>query len=163
RPIHKDGFVKEWVDEGFIAMESPNDPKPSIKIENGIVVELDGKKKEDFDLIDSFIALHGIELDKAEQVMSMDSNLIANKLVDPNTPRSEIADLTTSMTPAKAVDVLNRMNVVEMMMAVQKMRSRKRTATQAHITNLQDNPVQIAADAAEGALRGFAEQESTTA
>lgn len=163
RPVHKDGFVKEWVDEGFIAMESPNDPKPSIKIENGIVVELDGKKKEDFDLIDSFIALHGIELDKAEQVMSMDSNLIANKLVDPNTPRSEIADLTTSMTPAKAVDVLNRMNVVEMMMAVQKMRSRKRTATQAHITNLQDNPVQIAADAAEGALRGFAEQESTTA
>lgn len=163
RPIHKDGFVKEWVDEGFIAMESPNDPKPSIKIENGVVVELDGKKQEDFDLIDSFIALHGIELDKAEQVMSMDSNLIATKLVDPNIPRSEISDLTTSMTPAKAVDVLNRMNVVEMMMAVQKMRSRKRTATQGHITNVQDNPVQIAADAAEGALRGFAEHESTTA
>ena len=163
RPIHKDGFVKEWVDEGFIAMESPNDPQPSIKIENGIVIEMDGKKKEDFDLIDSFIALHGIELDKAEQVMSMDSNQIANMLVDPNTPRSEISDLTTSMTPAKAVDVLNRMNVVEMMMSVQKMRARKTTATQAHITNLQDNPVQIAADAAEGALRGFAEQESTTA
>src|SRR5699024_2310493 len=112
---------------------------------------------------DSVVGLQCIELDKGEQVMSMDSNLIANKLVDPNTPRSEISDLTTSMTPAKAVDVLNRMNVVEMMMSVQKMRARKTTATQAHITNLQDNPVQIAADAAEGALRGFAEQESTTA
>lgn len=44
RPVNKDGFVKEWPEVGFIAMESPNDPKPSIKIENGKVVELDGKK-----------------------------------------------------------------------------------------------------------------------
>lgn len=31
RPVNQDGFVKEWIEEGFIAMESPNDPKPSIK------------------------------------------------------------------------------------------------------------------------------------
>ena len=34
RPVNQDGFVKEWIEEGFIAMESPNDPKPSIKIVN---------------------------------------------------------------------------------------------------------------------------------
>ncbi|MEG7483330.1 propanediol/glycerol family dehydratase large subunit, partial [Citrobacter freundii] len=42
RPVNQDGFVKEWIEEGFIAMESPNDPKPSIKIVNGTVTELDG-------------------------------------------------------------------------------------------------------------------------
>lgn len=40
RPVNQDGFVKEWIEEGFIAMESPNDPKPSIKIVNGAVTEL---------------------------------------------------------------------------------------------------------------------------
>ena len=32
RPVNQDGFVKEWIEEGFIAMESPNDPKPSSKL-----------------------------------------------------------------------------------------------------------------------------------
>ncbi|WEG72518.1 propanediol/glycerol family dehydratase large subunit [Vagococcus intermedius] len=163
RPIHEDGFVKEWIDEGFIAMESPNDPKPSIKIENGIITELDGKKREDFDLIDNYIASHGIDKDNAEKVLAMDSVLLARMLCDPNVSREEIIDLTTSMTPAKTVEVVSQMNVVEMMMAMQKMRPRRRPATQSHVTNLRDNPVQIAADAAEGALRGFAEQETTVA
>ena len=57
RPVNQDGYVKEWVEEGFIAMESPQDPKPSLKIEGGRIVELDGKRREDFDLIDTFIAL----------------------------------------------------------------------------------------------------------
>lgn len=51
RPVNQDGFVKEWIEEGFIAMESPNDPKPSIKIVNGAVTELDGKPVSEFDLI----------------------------------------------------------------------------------------------------------------
>ncbi len=48
RPVNQDGYVKEWVEEGFIAMESPQDPKPSLKIEGGRIVELDGKRREDF-------------------------------------------------------------------------------------------------------------------
>ena len=78
RPINQDGFVKEWVEEGLVAMDSPNDPKPSIRIENGIVVELDGKSREDFDLIDQFIATYGIDLKHAEEVVRMDSKEIAN-------------------------------------------------------------------------------------
>ncbi|MEG0552931.1 MAG: propanediol/glycerol family dehydratase large subunit [Carnobacterium sp.] len=163
RSIHKDGFVKEWIEEGFIAMESPNDPKPSIKIENGIITELDGKIREDFDLIDYYIADYGIEKGNAEKVLAMDSVKLANMLCDPNISRSIIIGLTTSMTPAKVVEVVSQMNVVEMMMAMQKMHSRRRPATQSHVTNLRDNPVQIAADAAEGAFRGFAEQETTVA
>ncbi|MEI6858516.1 MAG: propanediol/glycerol family dehydratase large subunit [Shewanella sp.] len=163
RPINQDGFVKEWVEEGFIAMDSPNDPSPSIKIVSGEVVELDGKKKSEFDLIDHFIAEYGINLANAEKVMAMDSVKLANMLCDPNVPRKEIIPLTTSMTPAKIVNVVSKMNVVEMMMAVQKMRARKTPSQQAHVTNVKDNPVQIAADAAEAAIRGFDEQETTVA
>ncbi|EAC8497101.1 propanediol/glycerol family dehydratase large subunit [Listeria monocytogenes] len=163
RPVNQDGFVKEWIEEGLIAMESPNDPKPSIKIENGKVVEMDSKKLADFDLIDHFIAKYGVDLSRAEEVMQMDSVKLANMLCDPNVPREKIVLLTTAMTPAKIVEVVSQMNVVEMMMSMQKMRSRRIPTTQAHVTNLRDNPVQIAADAAEAAIRGFDEQETTVA
>lgn len=163
RPVNQDGFVKEWIEEGLIAMESPNDPKPSIKIENGKVVEMDSKKLAEFDLIDHFIAKYGIDLSRVEEVMQMDSVKLANMLCDPNVPREKIVLLTTAMTPAKIVEVVSQMNVVEMMMSMQKMRSRRTPTTQAHVTNLRDNPVQIAADAAEAAIRGFDEQETTVA
>ncbi|HCW3168863.1 TPA: propanediol/glycerol family dehydratase large subunit [Listeria monocytogenes] len=163
RPVNQDGFVKEWIEEGLIAMESPNDPKPSIKIENGKVVEMDSKNLADFDLIDHFIAKYGVDLSRAEEVMQMDSVKLANMLCDPNVPREKIVLLTTAMTPAKIVEVVSQMNVVEMMMSMQKMRSRRTPTTQAHVINLRDNPVQIAADAAEAAIRGFDEQETTVA
>lgn len=161
RPVNKDGFIGEWPEEGLIAMQSPYDPKPSIKIENGKIVELDGKKREDFDMIDRFVADYGIKIDKAEEAMAMSSVEIAKMLVDVNVDRDTIVDITTSLTPAKIVEVVAEMNVVEMMMAVQKMRARRTPANQCHITNLKDNPVQIAADAAEAAVRGFAEMETT--
>ncbi|MBN6206353.1 propanediol/glycerol family dehydratase large subunit [Ralstonia pickettii] len=161
RPVNKDGFVNEWPEVGFIAMESPNDPKPSIHIENGKVVELDGKKRDEFDFLDRFIADYGINLDNAEQVMNTDSLELARMLVDINVPREKIVPLTTAMTPAKIVEVVEKLNVVEMMMALQKMRARKTPSNQCHVTNVKDNPVLIAADAAEAALRGFDEQETT--
>ena len=46
-------------------------------------------------------------------------------------------------------------------MALQKMRARRTPSNQCHVTNLKDNPVQIAADAAEAGIRGFSEQETT--
>ena len=102
RPVNQDGFVKEWIEEGFIAMESPNDPKPSIKIVNGVVTELDGKPDSQFDLIDHFIARYGINLARAEEVIAMDSVNLTNMLCDPNVKRSDIVPLTTAMTPAKS-------------------------------------------------------------
>lgn len=163
RPVNQDGFVKEWADKGLIAMNSPNDPKPSITITNGRVEELDGTQRKDFDLNDRFIADHAINLENAEAVMAMDSVLLAKMLCDINVEREKIIKLTTAMTPAKIVEVVGHMNVVEMMMSLQKMRARKTPSNQCHITNLKDNPVQIAADAAEAAIRGFDEMETTVA
>ena len=161
RPVNQDGFVKEWPEVGMIAMEGPNDPTPSIKIENGIVTELDGKPRSDFDMLDYFIADHAINLEKTNEVMSMNSLELARMLVDINVKRSEIVGLTTAMTPAKITEVVSQLNVLEMMMALTKMRARQRPSNQCHVTNVKDNPIQIAADAAEAALRGFDEQETT--
>ncbi len=46
-------------------------------------------------------------------------------LVDIHVSREEIIAITTAITPAKAVEVMAQMNVVEMMMALQKMRARR--------------------------------------
>ncbi|MEL7661375.1 propanediol/glycerol family dehydratase large subunit [Acetobacterium wieringae] len=161
RPVKKDGFVKEWPEVGLIAMNSPQDPTPSLVVENGVVVELDGKKRADFDMLDTFIANYAIRLEKAQEYMAMDSLKIANMLVDINVPRDVVVDITTSITPAKIVEVLGHMTVLEMMMAQSKMRARLMPSNQCHVTNVKDNMVQIAADAAEAAIRGFDEQETT--
>lgn len=161
RPVNQDGFVTEWPEVGLIAMENPGDPVPSIRIENGVIVEMDSKQRADFDMIDTFIANYGINLDRAEEVAKMDSVQLARMMVDINVPRDEIVSLTTCMTPAKLTEVVSQLTVLEMMMAVSKMRPRKQPFNQCHVTNLADNPVLIAADAAEAALRGFVEQETT--
>ena len=161
RPVNLDGFINEWPEMGFAAMSSPYDPKPSIKIENGKVVELDGKVRADFDFIDQFIADYAIDLERAESSMAVPSLDIARMIVDIHVSRKEILELITGITPAKMTEVMNYLNVVELMMGMQKIRARKAPGNQAHITNLKDDPVQLAADAAEGALRGFAEEETT--
>jgi propanediol dehydratase large subunit len=161
RPINQDSFINEWPEKGFIAMVSPYDSEPSIQVQNGKIVEMDGKRRENFDFLDSFIADHAIDLKQAEESMAMDNVKIARMLVDIYVDRKTIIKVVSGLTPAKIVRVVNELNVVEMMMAMQKMRARKTPANQAHITNLKDNPVLIAADAAEGALRGFREEETT--
>ena len=127
-------------------------------LENNIITELDGKKREDFDFLDQFIADYAIRTDRAEASMAVPSLEIARKIVDINVSRKEILEIVYGITPAKMAEVINCLNVVEMMMGMQKMRARKIPGNQAHITNLKDDPVQIAADAAEGALRGFSER-----
>ena len=161
RPVNMDGYIEEWPEMGFAAMSSPYDPEPSIKIVDGVVVELDKKKRENFDFIDQFIADYAINLEKAEASMALSSLEIARKIVDIHVSRKEVLEIISGITPAKMVQIMNHLNVVELMMGMQKMRARKTPGNQAHITNLKDDPVQIAADAAEGALRGFAEEETT--
>ena len=161
RPVNQDGLIGEWPEEGLIAMDSPFDPVSSVKVDNGLIVELDGKRRDQFDMIDRFIADYAINVERTEQAMRLEAVEIARMLVDIHVSREEIIAITTAITPAKAVEVMAQMNVVEMMMALQKMRARRTPSNQCHVTNLKDNPVQIAADAAEAGIRGFSEQETT--
>jgi propanediol dehydratase large subunit len=163
RAVNKDGFVTEWPEVGMIAMGSPNDPNPSIKVQNGSIVEMDGKRREDFDFNEIFIANYAINTAIAEEMMAIPSVDIARMIVDINVPREKVVKVFSGLTPAKIAAVIDELNVVEMMMGLQKMRARRTPSNQAHVTNLQDNPALLAADAAEATAYGFTEIETTVA
>lgn len=163
KPINQDTFFVEWPEGGLSAMNSPYDPKPSIVIKNGVIVEMDGRQKESFDSIEHFIANYGINIENAGYAMGLEAKQIARMIVDIHVNREEVIQITTAITPAKMLEVVKCLNAVETMMGQMKMRIRKIPANQAHVTNIRDHPVLLAADAAEAALRGFSEIETTCA
>ncbi len=161
RPVNQETFIRPWPETGLIAVASPLDPVASIQIDGGEIVEMDGVPREQFDLIDYFIANHAMNIDVAERAMKTPALEIARMLVDINVPRTEILDLISGCTAAKLVEIVAEMNVLEMMMGLAKMRARRTPANQAHVTNRKEHPALLAADAAEAALRGFSEVETT--
>jgi propanediol dehydratase large subunit len=161
RPVNKETFVSPLPEAGLIPIDSPGDPKPGLIMEEGRITKMDGVARPDFDMLDRFIADSCIDIEKAEKAMATDSLDIARMMVDINVARQEVLDITLGCTPAKLVDIVRHMNVLEMMMGLAKLRARKSPANQAHVTNRQDNPALLAADAAEAALRGFDELETT--
>lgn len=163
RAVNLDGFVHEAPDLGFVAMASPGDPIASIAIENGLVVEMDGKPRASFDLIDRFIASHAIDIAVAPEAMAIPSLEFARRMVDPAVPAAELRRLASGITPARAAEILAHLDVVELMMAAHKLRARRTPANQAHVTNAKDEPALLAADAAAATLAGFREVETTVA
>ena len=161
RDINKETFVEPWPEAGLVVADSPYDPQPSLVIEDGRVLELDGAPCDEFDALDRFIVAHALDLELAETAMAIPSRDYARMLADINVPRADIARLVGGCTPAKLTDIIRHMNVLEMMMGLAKMRIRRVPANQAHVTNWREHPALLAADAAEAALRGFAEVETT--
>jgi len=161
RDINRETFVEPWPEVGLIVADSPFDPSPNLRLEDGRVVEIDGRQRADFDMLDLFIADHGLDLSVAEQAMQLPALQIARMLADINVPRGEVLRLAAGCTPAKLVEIIRHMSVLEMMIGLAKMRVRRTPANQAHVTNKREHPALLAADAAEAALRGFAEIETT--
>jgi len=161
RPISRDNLVPEDPVLGLVAFSSPFDPEPSLRIEQGRVVELDGKPEEEFDLIDEFVARHGLDLAVAEEATALDTVEFARMVVDPAVPRAEVTRLTAGMTPAKIAATLALLTPVEILQAMQKMRVRRTPSIQAHVTNRVDHPLLIAADGAAAVAHGFRELETT--
>ncbi len=161
RTINRDSFIQEWPETGLILFNSPNDPKAQIRVSAGRIVEMDCKPEAEFDLLDRFIALHAIDARVAVDAMALPSLDIARMLADFNVSRAEVVRIISGLTPARLMEVVNHLNVVEMMMALQKMRSRRTPSNQAHVTNRKENPALLAADAAEAVERGFTELETT--
>ena len=90
RPVNLDGYINEWPEMGFIAMNSPYDPKPSVKVEDGRIVELDGKTRDEFDFIDQFIADYAINVDRA--AASMGGSVPGDRTEDRGHPRIKKGD-----------------------------------------------------------------------
>ncbi|MBZ5546165.1 MAG: propanediol/glycerol family dehydratase large subunit [Acidobacteriia bacterium] len=161
RAINRDSFIHEWAEPGLVLFNGPSDPKPQVRVQDGRIVELDGKPEAEFDMLDRFIARYAIDVSIAPQAMALDPLAISRMLVDLQTPRREVVRILSGLTPARLVEVVNLLNVVEMMMAMQKMRARRTPSNQAHVTNRKENPALLAADAAEAVERGFSELETT--
>lgn len=159
--VNLDGFAVPDAELGLVAFDSPHDPVPSLVLEDGRVVELDGTSAAEFDLIDEFIALHGIDLAVAPEAMATSDLAFARMLVDPFTARAEVVRLAAGMTPAKLARVLALLRPAELVLAMTKCRARRTPSNQAHVTNRSDDPLQLAADAATAAAFGFREVETT--
>ena len=157
RHLSLDRFAVEDPENGFCASASPNDPAPSLVIEHGRIIEMDGIPASEFDMIDEFIARHYFDLTIAEAAMAMDSLEFAQMLVDVNVPRERLVKLSAGMTPAKLAETLGHLSMLELAFANSKLRCRRQPGNQAHVTNAKDDPLQMAADAATAALYGFDE------
>jgi propanediol dehydratase large subunit len=142
-------------------MNGPNDPEPGVVVEDGRVVTLDGRREEEFDAIDRFVVRYGIDLEVAAEAAALPDEEVARRLVAVDVQRDELVRLSRGLTPARLARVVGMLDAVELMFALKKLRARRRPANQAHVTNLKENPALLAADAAEAALRGFAEIETT--
>jgi propanediol dehydratase large subunit len=161
REVRLEAIVDPRPELGLTAMDGPADPRPSLVIRDGRIVELDGRSMDDFDVIDRFLAAHGIDVEVAPEAMAIPEPALARMLVDVDVPRSELVRLSRGLTPARLARVAAGLDPVEMMFALKKLRARRRPANQAHVTNRKENPALLAADAAEAAARGFAEIETT--
>jgi propanediol dehydratase large subunit len=154
-------LISPWPELGLVAMNGPNDPEPELAVEDGRVTAIDGRQEPDFDVIDRFLAAHGLDLGAAEEAAAMSDDELARALVDVDVSRERLVRLSRGLTPARLARVVSMLDPVEMMFALKKLRARRRPANQAHVTNLKENPALLAADAAEAAFRGFAEIETT--
>lgn len=161
KPVNLDGFSVADPELGLIAMSSPHDPSPSLVLDGGQVIELDGKSVAEFDVIDEFIARYGIDLEVADEAMALEDAALARMAVDVNVSRAEVVRLIGGTTPAKLARVMAVLTPVEMQMAMAKMRARRTPSNQAHVTNQLDDPLLIAADAASAVAYGFREVETT--
>ncbi len=160
--VNLDGFAVEDPRLGLVAFDSPGDPEPSLVIgADGRVVEMDSRAEADFDVLDEFIARHGLDLAVAAEAMAMDATEYARMAVDPAVPRAELVRLAAGMTPAKLARCLGLLRPVELGLAMTKLRARRTPSNQAHVTNRSDDPLLLAADAATAAAFGFREVETT--
>ena len=161
RELRRELLIEPYPELGLVALDGPADPEPSLVIEDGRVLEIDGCPQADFDVIDLFLARYGIDADAATEAAGLTDDELARLLVDVDCPREELVRLSRGLTPARLARVVSRLDPVEMMFALKKLRARRAPANQAHVTNLKENPALLAADAGEAAARGFAELETT--
>lgn len=159
--VNLDGFAVPDAELGLVAFDAPADPEPSLVVRDGRVVELDSRREADFDLIDMFIARHGLDLEVAEEAMALPDLEWARMLVDPAVARVEIVRLSAGATPGKLARVLALLRPAELTIAMTKCRARRTPSNQAHVTNRSDDPLLLAADAATAAAFGFREIETT--
>jgi propanediol dehydratase large subunit len=161
RELRREVLIDPLPELGLVAMDGPNDPEPSLVIVDERIVELDGRRSDDWDALDHFIARYGLNVTVAAEAAALSDDAIARMLVDVDVSRAELVRLSRGLSPARLARIVARLDPTELMFALKKLRARRAPANQAHVTNMKENPALLAADAAEAAARGFAEVETT--
>src|SRR4051794_1475523 len=128
--VNLDGFAREDPALGLVALHSPADPEPSLTVVDGVVVELDGRARADFDTIDAYIAAHGLDLAVAGGARALADGAGARLFVAPFPPRAEVVRLVAGMTPAKLAHGGALLPPAELMMAMTKLRARRTPSNQ---------------------------------
>ena len=162
RPLRHDQFAVEDPEAGFRHLPQPvGSRRRPHGSRTAAWSRSTAKPEAEFDILDSFIAAHHLDLDVVDEAMAMDPAEVARMLVDINVPRETLERLARGMTPAKLVSVVSQMSSLEITFAYSKMRQRRTPGNQAHVTNAKDDPLQLAADAAVAVALGFDEIETT--
>ena len=117
QPVNLDGFAFENHELGLASLASPGDPEPSLLVRGGRVIELDSRPADESDMLDEFIARHGLDLRAAAEAMALDDVEIARLMVDPSVPRRSLVELAGSLTPAKLARMVALLQPHELMMA----------------------------------------------
>ena len=105
RELRREVLISPYPELGLVAMDGPNDPEPGLELEDGRVVAMDGRRAEDFDIIDRFVARYGVDLDVAAEAALLADDEIARRLVDVDVPRVDLVRLSRGLTPARLARV----------------------------------------------------------
>ncbi len=117
-PLRLETLIEALPDLGLSVFDGPADPAPGIEIRDGRVVAIDGVPEADFDVIDEFIARHGIDVAAAAEAAMLDDAAIARRLVDVDVPRADLVRLSRGLTPARLARIVGRLDAVELMFAL---------------------------------------------
>src|SRR5213592_328368 len=94
RELRRELLISPYPELGLVAMDGPNDPEPGLEVEEGRVVAMDGRRADDFDVIDRFIARYGLDLDVTAESAGLSDDEIARRLVDVDVPRADLVRLS---------------------------------------------------------------------
>ena len=159
--MRREVLIEPLAELGLVAIDGPNDPEPSLVVDDGesssstAATEKSGTRS----IISS--SRYGLDLDVAAEAAALDDVAIARRSSTSPCLATALVRLSRGLTPARLAKVISLLDPVELMFTLKKLRARGRRRTQAHVTNLKENPALLAADAAEAAARGFAEIETT--
>ena len=110
RELRKEVLISPWPELGLVAFDGPNDPEPELVVEDGRVTRIDGRGPAEFDVIDHFLALHGLDLDAASEAAALTDEALAHQLVDVDVPRDELVRLSRGLTPARLARVVSMLD-----------------------------------------------------
>ncbi len=119
RDINKETFVEPWPEAGLIVADSPYDPQPSLRLEGGPRGR-DGRQARGPTSTRS--TFHRRPRARSGRGRGGDGDAgapdLARMLVDINVPQATVRRLVCGCTPAKLVEIMRHMNVLEMMMGL---------------------------------------------